>query len=317
MASSIGTVAVVIQNRITDESKGAYASWQVRVGERLASQPGFLGQEVRTPRPPEQVDWFVIQHFRDHASAQAWMESDELSTLLREIEGSFVGDSNISIVDDAASGYQNATVAVSCKVLPEREAEFMDWERKIFRAEARFPGFVGHRLERPIPGLQPRWKLVLTFSTDADLTRWLESPERSRLIEEGAKFQSDVQVDKVGYGFDFWSGPAERKDSPATILKGNLIVLTVLYPVVFLWGYFVGSPLLGSWPFWLALFIGNLFSTQLLGWYVAPKAFQALGWWLGPDVPLKKQVQGYAIVLGVNAISLAVYAWLLNAKLMG
>lgn len=311
------TVAVVIRTRIADDSKALYAAWQVKVGEMLGGQPGFLGQEIRSPVPPGQVDWFVIQHFRDANSARAWMESKTLGDALKEAEPYFVGDSNISIVDDARSNYATTSVSVRCLVPEHLEGAFLEWEREVFRAEAKFDGFVGHRLERPVPGLQPRWTLVLTFDTEGHLNDWLGSSTRKELIERGTAFQDDVQVEKLGYGFDFWSASDGSANSAESIFKGNLIVLMVLYPVVFLWGYFVGTPLLGNVPFWIALFIGNLFSTQLLGWYVAPKAFKALDWWIKPNLDRSDQIRGYAIILAVYAASLALYAWLISAKLMG
>lgn len=59
----------------------------------------------------------------------------------------------------------------------------------------------------------------------------------------------------------------------------NLLVLLVLYPIVFLSGYFISAPFLDSKgvPFWLSLFVGNLFSTQLLGWLAVPVIFPLFG----------------------------------------
>jgi len=53
-----------------------------------------------------------------------------------------------------------------------------------------------------------------------------------------------------------------------------MLVLSLLYPVVFLFGYLFQDPLLmQQWhlPFWLALFIGNVASVLLLNWLV-PRA---------------------------------------------
>ena len=50
-----------------------------------------------------------------------------------------------------------------------------------------------------------------------------------------------------------------------------MIVLLLLYPVVFLFGLWVQTPLLigrAGLPFWLALFIGNVVSVLLLNWLV-------------------------------------------------
>ncbi|MEJ0016075.1 MAG: hypothetical protein WDN25_05820 [Acetobacteraceae bacterium] len=91
------------------------------------------------------------------------------------------------------------------------------------------------------------------------------------------------------------------------------MVLAVLYPIVYLWNYFVGGPLLDSHgvPFWLALFIGNVVSTQLLGWWAVPAAFGRFGWWLAPKAGLRAQIAGYVAMAAFYVLSMAVYAGLL------
>ena len=88
----------------------------------------------------------------------------------------------------------------------------------------------------------------------------------------------------------------------------------MLYPIVFLSGYFISAPFLDSKdvPFWLSLFVGNLFSTQLLGWLAVPVIFRLFGWWLDRKPALWKQVLGYGLLLTLYAISMAGYAWLLS-----
>jgi antibiotic biosynthesis monooxygenase (ABM) superfamily enzyme len=88
-----------------------------------------------------------------------------------------------------------------------------------------------------------------------------------------------------------------------------------LYPIVFLWGYFVSTPLFdgpGEIPFWLSLFVGNLVSTQLLGWWVMPWVFRRFEWWLKPRRRGCTQAAGYAILTVIYASSMALYAWLLS-----
>ena len=49
--------------------------------------------------------------------------------------------------------------------------------------------------------------------------------------------------------------------------KQNMVVLALLYPVVFIFGALVQTPLLMQrfgLPFWLALFIGNIIGVLLL-----------------------------------------------------
>ena len=63
-----------------------------------------------------------------------------------------------------------------------------------------------------------------------------------------------------------------------------MIVLLLLYPVVFLFGLWVQTPILMGrvgLPFWLSLFVGNVVSVLLLNWLV-PLTSRGFGWWLAP-----------------------------------
>ena len=62
------------------------------------------------------------------------------------------------------------------------------------------------------------------------------------------------------------------------------MVLLMLYPIVFLFGYFVGSPLLDrelQLPFAVSLFLGNIVSVFLTG-FLVPWIAGHFGWWLRP-----------------------------------
>lgn len=64
-------------------------------------------------------------------------------------------------------------------------------------------------------------------------------------------------------------------------------------------------------PVWLSLFVGNLVSTQLLGWWLVPAAFRALDWWVTPKATLGRQIAGYALLGALYAASMGLYALLL------
>ena len=63
-----------------------------------------------------------------------------------------------------------------------------------------------------------------------------------------------------------------------------MIVLLLLYPVVFLFGIFVQTPLADGGPgaaVPVALFVGNIVSVILLNWLV-PWTSTRFDWWLSP-----------------------------------
>jgi uncharacterized protein len=313
-AATGAPVALVIHRRLAESSYDEYEAWQKKVGAALAGWPGFLGREVIRPEPPLQVDWVVVQRFATVADARAWLQSPERAALAAEISDHFVGNDDVHLVsEDAPKRAESASVLISSRVDPALEDEFLAWQRRISALEARYDGFLGHKVERPIPGVQDTWTVVLSFDTDEHLQAWIDSPERAALLKEGERYNEQLTLQKASYGFGFWSGSGP---APDPVFKSNLIVLMMLYPIVFLWGYFVSDPLFAAHdvPFWLSLFIGNVVSTQLLGWVFVPWAFKRLGWWLKRKRRWQVHLAGYLIVCAAYAISMAVYAWLLSLR---
>ncbi|WP_363350087.1 antibiotic biosynthesis monooxygenase [Methylocystis echinoides] len=311
-----GPVALVIQQRIADADSETYAMLLSRIATRLRNWPGFTRQEVVAPNPPTQVDWIEIEYFSSAESARLWLQSGERAILLADARQYVVGQEDLQLLSDTSRGQARvASVMISHRVEPEDEGVFLSWQHDIQAAEARFKGFLRHKIERPLPGVQSSWVTIVAFDCDANLENWLNSSERAALLMKGDKFQRSMTVRRNNYGFDFWFSPDDRApEDKHVIMKQNMVVLLVLYPVVYLWGYFIGGPLLDARhaPPWLSLFIGNLISTQLLGWWIAPWAFNKLEWWMKPDASTGWNIAGYALVILLYGASMALYAVLLG-----
>ncbi len=309
-----GPVDLVIVTRIQDGGAQRYTAWQVQLGEELQGHPGFLCQQIVTPTPPAQVDWIVVQKFSSVEAAKSWLASEKLALALDEVRHLFVGTDDIYLRSDTSATASQVTALISCRVDQEHEAGFLAWEREMFQATAKAPGFIGQRLDRPVPGILDRWVITLTFDTDENLTGWLESPRRAALLERGEGFQRDMKIRKGDYGFGFWYRNPDNAPTPAMVIfKSNLVVLLVLYPIVFLWDYFIGGPYLlkNGMPFWLALFIGNFVSTQITGWWAVPKAFGWFHRWLSPTASTAETVRGFVILTLLCGLSMGLYAFLL------
>jgi antibiotic biosynthesis monooxygenase (ABM) superfamily enzyme len=179
--------------------------------------------------------------------------------------------------------------------------------------EARFEGFSGYRLEPPVPGLQDHWMTMLRFDSDAHLDAWLNSEQRQQLLAETPRFSFESHTRKVHTGFDSWftSGRGAAADPPPP-WKQNMIVLLTLYPTVFLFGFFVQTPLLvgRGMPFWLALFLANAVITGLLGWCFVPWASRALNWWLNPTPAAAPRVNwaGVGLIVALYGLCLLVFS---------
>ena len=54
---------IVTQTQVRPEAADAFRRWQEETSRVIATAPGFLEQTVMPTRPPEQVDWVILQRF--------------------------------------------------------------------------------------------------------------------------------------------------------------------------------------------------------------------------------------------------------------
>lgn len=280
------SVSIVTQTCVRPERNDDFARWQGETSAYIQPFPGFIEQRLLPPNPPLQVDWVILQRFASLADAQRWLGSAERQ---RRIDGAapmLIGRDDVHIVPDEASGLKPAPVSaiLSTRVKPGREAEYRAWERKIAAAQSGAPGLQGYRFEPPMPGVQEDYVAVLRFDTQANLQAWLDSPVRQALVEEAASLTHEFHSRIAGSGFEQWFGNTTPGDAPLPAWKMNMLVLLMLYPIVMLFGIFVGTPYLDRalhLPFAVALFLGNVVSVLLTG-FLVPWVAGHFGWWLRP-----------------------------------
>ncbi len=319
MADVRTPVAVVVQRRVRPESATAFAVWETRVAERLQNWPGFVTQEAVPPSPPVNVDWTIVQHFTDAEAARGWLQSTDRAALIDEVRDHLVGQEEVHLMAEGGSRPpRTASVIITYEVPADEEAEFLKQQRRIQSVQAKFPGFLRSKIERPIPGVHEDWQIVLSFDSEVHLSGWLDSPERKALIENREQLRARFKITHTNHGFDFWfPGDTGATSDRHAIFKRNLLVLLVLYPLIFLWSYLISEPFiarLGA-PSWLALFLGNIVTTQLLGWWVAPAIFKAFDWWTPSEAGFRFQFAGYVLLAVLYALSMALCAFLLHHPL--
>ncbi|GGC72763.1 antibiotic biosynthesis monooxygenase [Chelatococcus reniformis] len=307
-----GAVTIVTQTRVQPGFDDAFAVWQEQTSAMIAALPGFLGQTVMRPSPPAQVDWVILQRFANSAAAIGWLNSPERMARINGAQSMLVGRDDVHVVPDGSSGVLPAPVSavISTRIKPGQEKAYRAWEQRIAAAQCKAPGFQGYRFEPPIPGVQEDWLSILRFDSEANLNAWLESPQRKMLLAEADAFTEEFHARVARAGFDQWFPEPDKGQPPQAVWKQNMLVLLMLYPVVFLFGFAVQSPLLVgrmglSFP--LALFIGNVASVLLLT-YLVPWISRRFGWWLSPARP-STQVdwRGAAILAALYLVMIGVF----------
>src|SRR5580704_19341199 len=303
-----GTVTIVTQTCVRPEDSEAFARWQEQTSGVVAAFPGFIGETVMKPSPPSQVDWVILQRFAGTEAATAWLHSEKRLERIASAGPMTLGRDDIHIVDDGGVGVLPSPVSavISTRIKPGQEIAYRGWEQRIAAAQSKAPGFQGYRFEPPVPGVQDDWLAIVRFDTEPNLQAWLDSPARQALLNDATAFTEEFHTRIARTGFDQWFPAAVGSAGPAA-WKQNMLVLLMLYPVVFLFGIWVQTPVLmgkAGLPFWLALFIGNVASVLLLNWLV-PWVSNGFGWWLAPTPAGRRtHLAGAALILLLYA------AWL-------
>ncbi len=304
-----GQVTLITQTRVLPERSADFTEWQQRISDAVAAFPGFIDDKVIPPNPPSQIDWVVVQRFASTEAAQAWLRSPQRQRLLEIAQPMLVGRDDIHVIEgepDAPS--QSVSAVISQRIAPGQEDAYRVWGQRIAAAQAQFPGFQGFRVNPPVPGVQEDWVTVLQFDTEDHLNGWMNSRERQLLLAEAQPFTTETHYRTVRSGFDQWFRVGGAAQAPAW--KQNMLVVLALYPVVFLFGFFVGTPVLGSalgLPFWLVLFLSNVAGVIILNWLV-PWISGRFAWWLQPAGSETRQRTAIGIV-----VLLVLYALLLLA----
>ena len=303
------SVTIITQTGVRTDSAEAFARWQGETSTTIATFPGFIEQRLMPPNPPLQLDWVILQRFDALEDAQRWLGSAERAKRLEGAAPLLVGRDDVHIVRDDDGGRKPSPVSavISTRVKAGKETEYRAWERKIAAAQALARGLQGYRFEPPVPGVQDDFVAILRFDSEANLQAWLDSPERLKLVEEAEPLTEEFHARLARTGFEQWFRDETGGAAPLPVWKMDMVVLLLLYPIVFLWGVYVGTPLLAEklhLPFAVNLFIGNIFSVALTGFLVPWTANHPLAWWLRPKNP--KQAMGVHL-LGA-AIVCALYA---------
>lgn len=301
------SVSIVTQTCVRPDRADDFARWQGETSSFIQGFPGFIEQRLVPPNPPLQVDWVILQRFASLTEAQRWLGSPERQKRIEGAAPMLVGRDDVHIVQDEASGIKPAPVSaiISTRVKSGREAEYRVWERKIAAAQSKAPGLQGYRFEPPVPGVQEDFVAILRFDTEANLQAWLDSPVRKALIEEAAPLTDEFHSRIASSGFEQWFRESAPGDAPLPAWKMNMLVLLMLYPIVMLFGIFVGTPYLDRalhLPFAVSLFLGNIVSVVLTG-FLVPWIAGHFGWWMQPAPERRQRIN----LLGAGFI-VALYA---------
>jgi antibiotic biosynthesis monooxygenase (ABM) superfamily enzyme len=312
-APAKGAVTIVTQTRVRPECTEAFARWQDETSAIIGRVTGFIDQKVIPPSPPAQDDWVIVQRFTATEAALEWLRSEQRLQRVDNVAPMLVGRDDVHIVGDGDAGVLPAPVSavISTRIKPGQETPYRAWERRMVAAQSKAAGFQGYRFEPPVPGVQDDWLAIMRFDSEANLQAWLDSPERQKLVEEANAFTEEFHARIARTGFDQWFAPAAGGVSAIPAWKQNMIVVLMLYPIVFIFGALVQTPILADrahLPFAIALFIANVVSVLLLN-YLVPWMSNRFSWWLQPASRNPKAINIAGTLLLVAIYTLMMFAF--------
>lgn len=306
------SVSIVTQTCVRPERADDFARWQGETSSLIQHFPGFIEQRLLPPSPPLQVDWVILQRFASLADAQRWLGSPERQKRIAGAAPMLVGRDDVHIVQDEASGIKPAPVSaiISTRVKPGHEEAYRAWERKIAAAQSKAPGLQGYRFEPPVPDVQEDFVAILRFDTETNLQAWLDSPVRKALVAEAAPLTEEFHSRIASSGFEQWFRDGDAGAS-LPVWKMNMLVLLMLYPVVMVFGFFVGTPVFDRMlhlPFAVSLFLGNVVSVVLTG-FMVPWVAGHFRWWLQPAPGRERRagLQGAALLLALYLAMILIF----------
>lgn len=312
MADSPTTPAsVVTQFRLRAGATREFSRLLGDLNDSLLSDPAFGGGE--THLDASGANPTAVWHFSNAEAAKSWSTGPRLRDFEHSLEpySAAAPVSNV-LLETSESG--KASTVITTRVLPGNDAWFAEWQGRMGAAQQQFPGYVGQRVQAPVPGVNADWVAIVAFETEADLKHWQDSPERQALVAESTPHVDRYDVRPASSAFESWFAKDERGAKPPPAWKLSAIVLLVLYPIVMLEVFTLNhiTKALGMEPA-LGIFIGNAVSVAITGFLLIPWASSLLNWWLVPPEALarKRTTQGGLLVLVLYAISVFIFAFLI------
>lgn len=301
-----GAAMLIIGRRVRPGREDDFQAWEQRFIAAAARYPGYRGADIKRPNDV-QPDWIVVYKFDSVPNVRNWLNSATRQDLLNRAPDLFDGPATQQVL---AQGNEISdplvTVMVTNRVPPGRVDAFLAWRARMVEAEARYTGFRGSEVFRPIEGVQDEWTTIYRFDTAEHLNSWLTSEERRRLLADGGF--GDYTLRTIDESFGNWfafDGPAA---GPPSNFKTSIAVWLGLYPTVVLLTLLT-APL--GLPFWLAMLTGNLLSSFVMSYLTMPYyGTRILRWWLNP-APSARQpgtdIRGLVLVLAINAAWAALF----------
>lgn len=268
---------VIVSRRPAPDRQAAFEVWVEEIRDVAATFPGHLGSEIQPSSEAHPGEWVTVYRFQSQADLDHWLESPERAELMRQGGDLTDGPTREQRLARPTQDSDVVTAVMSQHIHPENLAAFQDAEAHIAAAMTEFPGFLSFEHSPPVRGVQDDYVISFTFTSRAELDRWLESDSRQAVLRMVEPYVEGERTLSVIGGFGGWF-VAEKEQAPPR-WKQAVSVLIALYPTTFVLSL-VQQQFFADAPWMLALFVSNVLGIAALTWLLMPRLTAWLEPWL-------------------------------------
>ena len=176
----------------------------------------------------------------------------------------------------------SATLLIQHRIREGNLARYEAWLRRIVARAAEYPGHQGVHVFRPPAGGRD-YCIVIRYENAECASRWLESADRRRLLEEIEDALEQGDRVEIQSGIEFWFTPQFSINRPVPGWKQWLVTSSVIWPLtmlvpVLLNPLFNSAPIFGLWGIQQGIL--TLVTVAIVVFAVMPRYVRLLGKWL-------------------------------------
>ncbi len=277
--SASATPTVVVARRVKPGKEGDFRAWDHRIRTVAETYPGHRGSEMQPPNPSHPGEWVTVYAFATVDQLEAWLHSDERTTLMGEVEELLDGPVREQRVAAVPAAPEPVTVVFSQRIASGNDAAFVKLHTDVVERLRDFEGFLGSDLLPPVDGIQDEYVIVASFASRSHLDRWLMSPvRRSWLSRVERLIEGDRTMNVVG-GFGGWFPAHPAQPGGPKRWKQAIAVLIALFPTVLVITV-IRNAIAPDMNLVLAVLIGNVISVAILSFLLMPRLTRILAPWL-------------------------------------
>lgn len=126
-----------------------------------------------------------------------------------------------------------ASVVISHRIIPALQAEYEAWLNEIGPLCRASEGLLDWHVIRPIAGYTESYSVIIRYQSEQYLKKWMDSPERERLIAKARPLLQDADRYHINSGLDFlFELPSQPAPLHPVRWKQFLLTWSAIFPLV-------------------------------------------------------------------------------------